>query len=90
MAQCRWAIAFLPFQASRVNDKKVNEGNSNNKKVKTRAAGRYVSNSLPLLDTTIARLQKNYKPFFEKTSKKGAECGTFGTTHKSRRDSPAI
>jgi hypothetical protein len=36
MAQCRWAIAFLPFQASRVNDKKVNEGNSNNKKVKTR------------------------------------------------------
>ena len=88
MAQCRWAIAFLPFRASRVNDKKVNEGNSNNKKVKTRrktrAAGRYVSNSLPLLDTTIARLQKNYKPFFEKTSKKGAECGTFGTTHKSR------
>jgi hypothetical protein len=94
MAQCRWVIAFLPFRASRVNDKKVNEGNSNNKKVKTRrktrAAGRYVSNSLPLLDTTIARLQKNYKPFFEKTSKKGAECGTFGTTHKSRRDSPAI
>jgi Neuraminidase (sialidase) len=75
MAQCRWAIAFLPFRASRVNDKKVNEGNSNNKKVKTRRktreAGRYVSNSLPLLDTTIARLQKNYKPFFEKTSKKG-------------------
>ena len=70
------------------------EENSNYKYVKTRiksrAAGRYVSNSLPLLDTTIARLQKNYKPFFEKTSQKGAECGTFGTTHKSRRDSPAI
>jgi hypothetical protein len=88
MAQCRWAIAFLPFRASRVNDKKVNEENSNNKKVKTRrktrAAGCYVSNSLPLLDTTIARLQENYKPFFEKTSKKGAKCCTFGTTHKSR------
>jgi hypothetical protein len=67
MAQCRWAVAFLPFRASRVNDKKVNEENSNNKKVKTRATGRYVSNSLPMLDTTIARLQKNYKPFFEKT-----------------------
>jgi hypothetical protein len=94
MAQCRWAIAFLPFRASRVNDKKVNEENSNNKKVKTRrktrAVGCYVSNSLPLLDTTIARLQKNYKPFFEKTFKKGAECCTFGTTHKSRRDSLAI
>lgn len=35
MAQCRWAIAFLPFRASRVNDKKVNEENSNNKKGKT-------------------------------------------------------
>ena len=34
MAQCRWAIAFLPFRASRVNDKKVNEENSKNKKVK--------------------------------------------------------
>jgi hypothetical protein len=70
MAQCRWAIAFLPFRASRVNDKKVNEENSNNKKVKTRrktrTAGCYVSNSLPMLDTTIARLKKNYKPFFEK------------------------
>ena len=57
---------------------------------KNKGAGRYVSNSLPLLDTTIARLQENYKTFFEKTSKKGAECGTFGTTHKSRRDSSAI
>lgn len=70
MAQCRWAIAFLPFQASRVNDKKVNEENSNNKKEKNKGAGCYVSNSLPLLDTTIARLQKNYKTFFEKTFKK--------------------
>jgi hypothetical protein len=34
MAQCRRAIAFLPFRASRVNDKKVNEENSNNKKEK--------------------------------------------------------
>ena len=33
---------------------------------KTEAVEGYVSNSLPLLDTTIARLQKNYKPFFEK------------------------
>ena len=33
---CRWVIAFLPFRASRVNDKKVNEENSKNKKVKTR------------------------------------------------------
>ena len=36
MAQCRWVIAFLPFQASRVNDKKVNEGNSNNKEGKNK------------------------------------------------------
>ncbi|MFR4467832.1 MAG: hypothetical protein ACLT48_10800 [Faecalibacterium prausnitzii] len=65
----------MPFQASRVNDKKVNEENSNNKKGKTRrktrAAGCYVSNSLPLLDTTIARLQKNYKPFLKKLPQKG-------------------
>ena len=40
------------------------------KKKKNKGAGHYVSNSLPLLDTTIARLQKNYKPFFEKTSPK--------------------
>ena len=40
-------------------------------KKKNKGAGCYVSNSLPLLDTTIARLQKNYKPFLKKLSKKG-------------------
>ncbi|CBK99010.1 hypothetical protein ACSNNV_06525 [Faecalibacterium prausnitzii] len=39
MAQCRRAIAFLPFRASRVNDKKVNEENSNNKKEKNKGGG---------------------------------------------------
>ena len=70
MAQCRWAIAFLPFQASRVNDKKVNEENSNFKNKgfvlsEEPLVEAHVSNVMPLLDTTYHFFGRITSPFFD-------------------------
>ena len=68
---CRWVIAFLvPCGTGRVNDKKVNEENSNLKNKgfggerKTALRG-HVSNGTPLLDTTYHFSDEITSPFFD-------------------------
>ena len=45
---------------------------------------------LTLVGYNNSTIAEKLQAFFEKTFKKGAKCCTFGTTHKSRRDSLAI
>ena len=71
MTRAGWVIAFLaPCGAGRVNDKKVNEENSNFKNKgfvlsEEPLVEVHVSNVMPLLDTTYHFSNKNTSPFFD-------------------------
>ena len=68
---CRWVIAFLvPCGTGRVNDKKVNEENSNFKNKgfvlsEEPLVEVHVSNIMPLLDTTYHFFGRITSPFFD-------------------------
>ena len=68
---CRWVIAFLvPCGTGRVNDKKVNEENSNFKNKgfvlsEEPLVEAHVSNVVPLLDTTYHFFGRITSPFFK-------------------------
>lgn len=71
---CRWVIAFLvPCGTGRVNDKKVNEENSNFKNKGFMLSEEplvevHVSNVMPLLDTTYHFFGRITSPFFDFSS----------------------